>query len=30
MEAEWVPLRFETKEHKDTFILDGESVEQIT
>jgi len=30
MENEWKPLRFETREHKDTFILDGEAVEQIT
>ena len=30
MEAEWKPIRFETKEHKDTYILDGESVELIT
>ena len=30
MEQEWKPLRWEVKEHKDTFILDGEAVEAIT
>ena len=30
MEEEWKPLRFDTKDHKDTFILDGEAVELIT
>jgi dynein heavy chain len=30
MYADWVPLRWECKEFKDTFILDGEAVENIT
>jgi dynein heavy chain, axonemal len=29
MKEEWVPLNFDTKEHKDTFILDGEATEII-
>lgn len=29
MKKEWEPLRFECKEHKDTFILDGEATEAI-
>ena len=29
MKEEWIPLAFNTKEHKDTYILDGESAELI-
>lgn len=29
MKVQWEPLRFECKEHKDTFILDGEATEEI-
>ena len=30
MYADWEPLRWECKGHKDTFILDGEAIENIT
>jgi dynein heavy chain len=30
MKAEWGPISFDTKEHKDTYILEGEAVENIT
>lgn len=30
MYADWQPLKWETKGFKDTFILDGEAVENIT
>jgi dynein heavy chain len=30
MKAEWKPISFDTKEHKDTYILEGEAVENIT
>jgi dynein heavy chain len=29
MKSEWQPIRFEIKEHKDTYILEGEGVENI-
>jgi dynein heavy chain len=29
MKKEWKPIRWEVKEHKDTFILEGEGVENI-
>ena len=30
MKAEWGPLNFDCKEHKDTYILEGEACELIT